>query len=49
MPIPEVNDYIQLINEQVAAENEASEIGERSQKENETPTFRDVFRGGVGL
>lgn len=44
MPITEMQDYIQLINSQVDAENGAQKNNAPHEK-TDTPTFSDVFKG----
>lgn len=44
MPITEMQDYIQLINNQVEEENEAQKNNTPHEK-TDTPTFNDVFKG----
>lgn len=48
MPITEMQDYIQLINSQVDAENDAENGAQKNNAPHEktdTPTFSDVFKG----
>lgn len=46
MPIPELQDYVQLINEQVEAENNELASSQPSQKE-QPKMLGDVFRGTI--
>lgn len=46
MPIPELQDYVQLINEQVEAENNELASNQPSQKE-QPKMLGDVFRGTI--
>lgn len=45
MPIAEMFDYIQLINQQ--AEEEAAAAAPTKREPNETPTLSDVYRGNI--
>ena len=44
MPISEMYDYIQLINNQIEEEKEANSSKTLNEK-SDTPTLRDVYRG----
>ena len=47
MSIPEVEDYIQLINKDIEDENKAAS-GSTSSEPKEAPTLSDVYRGPIG-
>lgn len=47
MPVSEMYDYIQLINNQIEEENKAQQNSSR--EPNETPTLSDVYRGPLSI
>ena len=48
MPIPELQDYIQLINEQVEEENEAAAAASQSHEKESPTSFGQAF-GNLNL
>lgn len=47
MPLPEVQDYVLLINQQIEEENEQIASGRSMAEKPEAPTISDVFRGEI--
>lgn len=47
MPIPELQDYVQLINEQIEEENEAIANNNSSSEKESPKMLGDVFRGTI--
>ena len=47
MPIPELQDYVQLINEQIEEENEAIANSNSSSEKESPKMLGDVFRGTI--
>lgn len=47
MPIPELQDYVQLINEQVEEENNEISNNQASREKEKPKMLGDVFRGTI--
>lgn len=47
MPIPELQDYVQLINEQIEEENEAIANNNSSSEKESPKMLGDIFRGTI--
>lgn len=47
MPLPEVQDYVLLINQQIEEENEQVSASYHTAQKPEAPTISDVFRGEI--
>ena len=47
MPIPELQDYVQLINEQIEEENETIANNNSSSEKESPKMLGDIFRGTI--
>lgn len=47
MPLPEVQDYVLLINQQIEEENEQLAARSAGAEKPDAPTISDVFRGEI--